>query len=86
MGPTQGVDEMANCAHYEPPIDEILADPAVKALMLADGVNPSRLRNKLLRLEAANGKAEPLTPRRGAGLSMLSGARRGEATARAVWG
>lgn len=41
---------MADCARYEPTIDEILADPTVKALMKADRVNPDRLQTKLRRL------------------------------------
>lgn len=44
---------MINCARYEPTIDEIMADPIVKALMDADRVNPERLRHKLLRLSDA---------------------------------
>ncbi|GGE22992.1 hypothetical protein GCM10011390_48020 [Aureimonas endophytica] len=39
---------MADCARTEPTIDEILADPTVKALMKADRVNPDRLQSKLL--------------------------------------
>lgn len=48
---------MSECAHYEPTIDEIMADPTIHALMRADRVNVERLRLKLLQHSAANGRA-----------------------------
>ncbi|KQT47398.1 hypothetical protein ASG43_09755 [Aureimonas sp. Leaf454] len=76
---------MANCAHDEPTIDEILADPAVKALMLADGVNPHRLRRSLLKMEADGRRPASPQERRGSSWSHLC-AGSGETAARAVWG
>jgi hypothetical protein len=55
---------MSSCTHYEPTIDEILADSAVKALMRADGVDPTRLRDKLLTLRARRLEAEAPPQRR----------------------
>jgi hypothetical protein len=55
---------MPICTHYEPTIDEILADSGVKALMRADGVDPNRLRDKLLRIQARRLEAEAPPPRR----------------------
>lgn len=75
-------EEMSNCTHVEPTLDEILSDSAVKALMLADGVNPVRLRDKLLRLGAARGLEAPPPRRSGAELPRPSRAAPFEAALR----
>lgn len=54
---------MSNCAHAEPTIEEIMADPTIHALMRADRVDVDCLRFKLQQKASTWAANEPFALR-----------------------
>jgi hypothetical protein len=47
------------CVPWEPTVDELLAEPIIKAMMAADGVGPGEIVNTLCRAMTARGRYQP---------------------------